>query len=128
MTNLKELNRAVNRALRVLNSIAVDVASSSLTERNVALDEITQALVHVDKLQRLVFASDPSLEYHFDASRAPTPAMKEVSDLVEAAERYMQQGNVAAACDALERACDLEPPPLAYEMIEKRLIGLRRSR
>jgi hypothetical protein len=128
MNGLDEINRAVNRALRALNEVAVSIGSSSLSDRNVALGEITEALAHVDKLQALLYSFDPSLEYHYEPNRPPTRTMKEISDLVEAGERHAQAGNVTAAIEAFERARDLEPPPLPYEMIEKRLSSLRRPK
>lgn len=128
MSNLEELNRAVNRALRALNGIAVSVTSSSLPDRNAALQEITQALAHVDALQRLIVVSNPDLEYHHDPNRPPSPLMRTIADLVEAAENDRQQGNVSAAEVALKRALAMEPPPLAYEMIEKRLDSLEKGK
>jgi hypothetical protein len=125
MSDLEQLNRAINRSLRILNGIAVSVSSSSLPDRDRALHEITQALAHVDALQRFVVASDPALEYHYDPNRPPSPTMKALADLVETAEAHVRQGNVSAAEEALRRAQEMEPPPLAYEMIAKRLASLR---
>jgi hypothetical protein len=99
-----------------------------LPDRNLALGEITEALTHVDKLQSLVFAADPELEYHHDPNRAPSRIMKEVAALVEAAERHLAEGNAAAAERTFQRACEMEPSPLAYETIEKRLNALRKSK
>lgn len=124
MKSLEDLNREINRALRAANRVAVDVASSSLQDRKAALHEITQALAHIDKLQRMIVAQDPDLEYHFDPDKEPTPTMKSIADLVEAADRHIAEGRQAEAVEILQRACDLEPPPLVYEMIEKRLKGL----
>ena len=128
MSNLEELNRAVNRALRALNGIAVSVASSSLPDRTVALQEITQALAHVDSLQRLIVVSDPGLEYHYDPNRPPSRIMRTINDLVEAAEHHIRQGDVSAAQEILQRVQEMEPPPLPYEAIEKRLKSLRKNR
>jgi len=125
MSKLEELNRSVNRVLRALNSLAVSVASSSLADRSSALDEVTQALEHVNELQRRIVASDPTLEYHHDPHRPPTKAMKAIADLVEEAEQLAKKGDAKAAEEALKRACAMEPPPLAYEMIEKRIRTLR---
>lgn len=125
MSQLEEINRAINRSLRMLNGIAVSLTVSSLSDRKAALQEITQALAHLDALQRLVVAAAPTLEYHYDPNRAPSPTMKAIADLVETAEAHVRQGNMPAAEDALRRAQEMEPPPLAYEMIEKRLTSLR---
>ncbi len=125
MKQLEEINREINRALRAANQVAVDVASSPLRDRNAALHEITQALAHIDTLQRMVVAEDPSLEYHFEPNREPTSAMKKISSLVETADNLIRDGKRAEAAEALQRARDLEPPPLVYEMIERRLEELK---
>jgi hypothetical protein len=126
MKTLDEINRSINRALRAANQVAVEVAASPLNNRAAAIQEITQALAHIDALQRMLVADDPSLEYHFDPGRGPTPAMTRVRDLVECAEKHVEAGQLNAAAEALQRACDLEPPPLVYETIAKRLEEVKR--
>lgn len=128
MNDLEALNRAVNRALRALNGIAVRVASLSLPEHSAALQEITQALAHIDALQRLIVAADPDLEYHYDPNRPPSRIMKTITDLVEAAEHHIRRGDVSAAEEILQRVQEMEPPPLPYEAIEKRLKSLRENK
>ena len=125
MTDLENLNRAVNRALRELNAVAVGVASAPLGDRKGALAQITQALAHVDALQRSIYTADPSLEYHYDPNRPPTESMNKVADLVDAAEAQVAKGDVRGALETLHHALQLEPPPLAYETIEKRLKSLQ---
>ncbi len=125
MTALEELNRAVNRALRALNALALRTASSALPDRDAGLREITQALAHVDSLQRLIVAADPGLEYHHDPNRPPSRIMREIANVVEEAEKQVRAGNVARAMEMLQRAQSMEPPPLAYESIEKRLMSLK---
>jgi hypothetical protein len=106
--------------------VAVGLPSSSLQDRESALEEVSQALVHLDALQRIIVAQDPSLEYHFDPQRARTPAMKTIAEHVQAAEEFIQSGRLGEAVASLEHARDLEPPPLVYEMIEKRLGEIKR--
>lgn len=125
MKTLEELNREINYALRVTNQVAVDVAASSLRERRAALNEITEALVHLDALQRILVADDPSLEYHFDPDRKATPAMKRIAELVESADRLVESEQFSEAAAMLQSACDLQPPPLVYETIAKRLEDVR---
>ena len=127
MKSLEQLNREINRALRATNRVALDVASSTLHDRQAALNEITQALAHIDALQRILIAQDASLEYHFDPDREPTAAMETIAGLVEAADKHLQSGRRTEAIAVLQSACDLEPPPLVYEMLEKRLNELKRG-
>ena len=124
MTNFDELNRSVNRVLRELNKIAVCVASSSIERRNEATHAITLALAHMDSLQRYIILSAPDLEYHYDPDREPSRLMRVMADLAETAESYVQQGNTKAATEAFLQLMNMEPPPLIYEMIEKRLASL----
>jgi hypothetical protein len=124
MTNFDELNRSVNRALRELNKIAVCVASSSIERRNEATRAITQALAHLDSLQQCIISSAPDLEFHYDPNREPSRLMRVITDLAEVAESHVQQGNTKAATEAFLQLMDMEPPPLIYEMIEKRLASL----
>jgi RHS repeat-associated protein len=44
----------------------------------------------------------------------------------QAAEEFIQSGRLGEAVASLEHARDLEPPPLVYEMIEKRLGEIKR--
>lgn len=125
MNELEKLNRSVNRSLRELNGIAVAVSSSLWTDRKAALHEVIQALAHLDAVQRLIYTSDPKLEYHFDPNRPPTHAMTMLAQLVDKAEDQARNGDVPGAKQALQRALELEPPPLAYETIEKRLNELK---
>ena len=75
----------------------------------------------------MVIAEDSSLEYHFESDREPTAAMKTIAELVEAADSHLESGKRAEAIAVLQSACDLEPPPLVYEMLEKRLYDLKRD-
>lgn len=125
MTDLEELNRAINRTLRALNGIAIRAPLSGLKDSKAALREITEAVAHLDALQRMVVASDEGLEYHFDPRRPPTRSMKEIADLVESAEDHVRRGKILAAEDMLRRAQEKEPPPLVYEAIAKRLDSIR---
>lgn len=122
--NLEELNGAINRALRLLNGIAVNVPSL-VPKNDAALTEIVKAIEHAYNLQRLVVAIQPDLEYHSDPAKPPTRVMKKLSALLDEAETHIRAGNVAAAEEVLKKASDLEPPPLAHEQIEKRLKSLR---
>jgi Flp pilus assembly protein TadD len=124
INNLDELNKAINRALRLLNGIAVNVPSVA-PKNDAALAEIVGAVERMYNLQRLVVALRPDLEYHSDPAKPPTRVMKDLAELLEEAETHIRAGNLAAADEVLKRACDLEPPPLAYEQIEKRLRSLR---
>jgi len=51
--------------------------------------------------------------------------MREIANVVEEAEKQVRAGNVARAMEMLQRAQSMEPPPLAYESIEKRLMSLK---
>ena len=124
MTTLSDLNRALNRALRVTNRVAVDEAASSLRDLAAAVKEITQALEHLENLYRFIVAEDPNLEYHFDPDRAPSETMKAIANLVKEADTCTNDGKPTEAVKLLQQARDMEPPPLVYEIIEKKLKAL----
>lgn len=124
MPSLTDLNRALNRALRMTNLVAVDVAASSFRERAAAVTEVTQALVHLENLYRLIIAEDPSLEYHFDPDRKPSATMRAIIKMVKKADTYTADGNIPEATKLLQQVRDMEPPPLVYEIIEKKLKAL----
>lgn len=124
MKELERLNRDVNRALRELNGIAVAVSSATLANRKGALHEAAEALVHLDNLQRLIYASDPTLEYHYDPDRPATDAMAALARVVDEAEKQIKDGDISLAVKTLQLALEMEPPPLAYESIQKRLQSL----
>jgi hypothetical protein len=124
MSSAEEINRLVNRGLRVLNEVAVKVAASRLADRKLALNESTEAVTHLTALQRLIVREDPSLEYHYDPKREPTIFMKKIGSLVDEAEALLRAGKTDDAACVLRRARDLEPPPLTYEMLSKKLESL----
>lgn len=124
MKSLDQLNRELNRALRVTNRVVVDVAASSLRDRTAAVQDLTQALVHLENVYRMIVAEDPSLEYHFDPDREPSATMRTIASLVKEADTYTSNGNITEAVKLLEQARDMEPPPLVYEIVEKKLKAL----
>jgi hypothetical protein len=124
MEELDRINRAVCRSLRELNDIAVRVSSSSWANRKGALNEVAEALVHLNAMQRLIYTDHPNLEYHFDSERPATDAMKALERVLDEAEKHIKTGNVSLAVRSLEQALGMEPPPLTYESIQKRLKSL----
>ena len=123
---LDALNRRINHVLRLLNGIAVSVPSLlRKNDSDVALRELVEAIEHVHNLQRMIVGIEPGLEYHSDPAKAPTAAMKKLADILRSAETHIRAGNTQAAEEAFKAALELEPPPLAYEQIEKRLNSLR---
>lgn len=88
------------------------------------MPEIIGAIERVHNLQRLIVSIAPDLEYHSDPAKPPTPAMKRLAAILDKAETHIHSRDVGAAQEALKSALALEPPPLAYEQIEKRLKSL----
>ena len=119
--SLDELNRSLNRSLRTLNNAANTFAKSSLADRMIAVDEIAQALELIMGVQKRVIREDPNLEYHHDPKRAPTDFMRKVESAMQSADAALQAGDEASARKWFARALSMEPPPLAYEVIAKRL-------
>jgi hypothetical protein len=114
-----ELNRRLNRAARVVNLAAVSVAEVAVTKA--LTKKLVETLAEINDAQLALFQSNPELEYHFDPARAPTAFMREVQGLEREAEAAFAQGNGPLARQKFDEALGLEPPPLAYEAIEKRL-------
>jgi hypothetical protein len=92
-----------------------------------AVDEIARALELLMQVQQRVFRQDSSLEYHHDPQRSPTEFMKKISSAVEASESALRDGKKEAAKEWLERALAMEPSPLAYEAISKKLEKIKRE-
>jgi len=67
------------------------------------------------------------LEYHFDPDRAPTAFMREVQRLERESQEALANGNRLLATQKLNEALCLEPPPLTYEVLERRRNELSRS-
>ena len=128
--NLYDLNRYLNQALRAVNSAIVaasKVGLESVKDDTRALVEIMEALSNV---QRRIYEIEPELEYHYDASRPDTQYMRQHRQHLTKASEHEAQGDIAGALDQLRLALDMEPPPIAYEVVlrEKgRLEKLRAS-
>lgn len=122
-----ELNRKLNRAARFANLAAVaiaeggDAGSRSLTEKLVGV------LAEIANAQQQLFRTNPEHEYHFDPDRAATPFMQQVQRLERESQEALGAGNRQLAVQKLNDALALEPPPLAYEVLERRRNELSRS-
>lgn len=125
--HLEEVNRALNRSLRSLSDAANSVSRSNLESRMEAVDEIARALELVMQVQQRVFRQDSSLEYHHDPQRPPTEFMRKIASAVEASESALRDGKKDTAKEWLEQALAMEPSPLAYESIAKRLSLIERE-
>lgn len=128
MTTLADLNRLVNRSHRALNEVALRAVECTLADRQTAMDHLTNAMESLMRFQRCITKQDPSLEYHHDPQRAPTEFMRSIAGTVARADSALAVGDVSAAAGLLKDALDMEPPPLAYEIISKKLGALRTHR
>jgi hypothetical protein len=125
MNSLEQLNGLVNRALRAVNDAAVCSAQMNIAKRESATNHLVRAVEHLTNVKALIVEADPKLEYHFDAGRPATPYMEAVARLVIEAEAARQSGNTERAEELLKSALKLDPPPFAYESIEKKIAALR---
>lgn len=121
-----ELNRRLNRAARFANLAAVAVADGGghfkrLTEKLVGV------LAEIADAQQVLFRTNPELEYHFDPNRPPTAFMREIQRLERESQEALAAGNPLLAAQRLTDALALEPPPLPYEVLERRRNEVSRS-
>lgn len=127
MPALRPVSQLLNRALRAANDLAVRIASEGALEAQKLelLGRVTSALELLTSVQGALAQLDPDSEFHYDSSRPATGFMLEVKQLIAQAEALAARGSSAEAVACFERARDLEPPPLTYELITKRLQNLR---
>lgn len=124
MKKLDDLDKFANRALRALSDVAVHLATFPAAERVYPLDGIVKAISIITDLHLSIVAADPSLEYHLDPDREPTSRMKELNELVDQAEKFIQVGNNLGALDLFRRILQTEPPTIVYENISQRVKAL----
>jgi hypothetical protein len=122
-----ELNRRLNRAARFANLAAVAVADAGGGRLKGLTEKLVEVLAEIADAQQSLYRSNPDLEYHFDPHRAPTSFMGEVQRLDRESQQALAAGNKLLAAQKLNDALALEPPPLAYEVLEKRRNELSRS-
>jgi len=126
--SLEQLNGLINRALRAVNDAAVFAAMADVAKREYAIGQIVRAVECLSNVKDLIVEADPNLEYHFDPGRAATPYMNAVAQLVISAETARQGGDSEQAAELLQKALELDPPPFAYESIEKQLKALSNAK
>ncbi len=105
------------------NLAAVAIGDGSPASKR-ATEKLVEALTAISDAQKSLFASNPELEFHFDPGREPTAFMREIERLGREADSALAKGDRQLAQRKLTEALALEPPPLAYEVIEKRLRAL----
>jgi hypothetical protein len=115
-----ELNRRLNRAARLVNLAAVTVADGGGSPSKSLTEKLVGVLAEIADAQHSLFRTHPELEYHFDPDRAPTAFMRTVQRLERESEEALAAGNRALAAQKINEALGLEPPPLAYEVLERR--------
>ena len=120
MATPEELIRKLNRVTRHLNDAAVEVAPLKSELKLDVIPILVSAISEVIEALHTLFAQHPHLEYHFDPDREPTEFMRRVQQLAEDAEKALASGSKSTAIDKLQEALSLEPPSLAYEVLEKR--------
>jgi hypothetical protein len=126
MSDPDQLIRLVNRALRLLDEIAGTVIRSNLQERDAATKASVNSLDSMMRLQEFLVSEFPDLDYHYDSNKPPTLFMTAITQLIVEADSYEKKGKIADAIRVLEIASSLEPPPLPYEVLSKRLLALRK--
>jgi len=122
-----ELNRRLNRAARFANLAAVAVADGGSPVSKALTEKLVDVLAEIDAIQRDLIGKSPELEYHYEADRAPTAYMRQLQQLDREAQEALANGNRALAMHKLNEALALEPPPLPYEILEKRRNEIARS-
>ncbi len=122
-----ELNRKLNRAARFANLAAVTVANGGSPVSKAITAKLVDVLAEIKTVQQSLVRGNPELEYHFDAQRPATRFMRQVQQLHADAEAAFASGDRDLALRKLDEALTLEPPPLAYEVLEKRRNEISRS-
>jgi hypothetical protein len=121
------LNRRLNRAARLANLAAVAMTEGGSSATKVVTEKLVDALAQITAVQQSLFRTNPDLEYHSDPKRSPTPFMLAIQQLVRQADAAVAKGDRALALQKLDQALALEPPPLPYEILEKRRNEISRS-
>ena len=122
-----ELNRRLNRAARFANLAAVAVADGGLPAFTTLTAKLVNVLAEITSVQQSLIRTNPELEYHSDPGRPATAFMREIQKLDREAQVALAMGDVALATRKLSEALDREPPPLVYEILEKRRDEISRS-
>lgn len=122
-----KINQALNRALRHVNEVAARIAESEFPDRVEAIDRLSQMMATLVDIQSALYVVEPDLEYHYDSAREATKFMMEIAKLVEQAVEFETADKFAEARKALEKARDLEPPPLTYEELTRRIDSLNKD-
>lgn len=122
-----DLNRRLNRAARLANLAAVSVASGGAPVTKTLTAKLVDVLAEINTVQQSLIRGNPDLEYHSDPERPPTAFMLSIQQLEREADSAIAQGDRALAVRKLDEALALEPPPLAYEVLEKRRNEISRS-
>ena len=115
-----ELNRRLNRAARFANLAAVTVANGGSPISKALTEKLVAVLAEITAVQKSLVQRHPDLEYHFDPQRPPSAFMREVQRLGLEAQTAIAKGDRNLAILRINEALALEPPPLAYEILEKR--------
>ncbi len=125
---MEQINKLSNRALRELNGLAVKIGQAHDADKESGLRLITQAVANVMKFQELLYRRFPEFEFHYDPDRPPTKFMRDVAEGTKLAETLAARGEADKAISQYESVRSLEPPPLTYDLLTKRIKQLRGSR
>ena len=110
---LERISRHIDRAMQAL-------AASQLPERKDMMSELGAVLEQIRHLRKPLIAACPDADYHHDKSIPPTPYMQRLFDLHTESEMALDDGNALLAVAILNEALGLDPPPIVYEMIERK--------
>ncbi len=110
---LECVSRPIDRAMQAL-------AASELPGRQDMMSELGAVLEQIKHLRAPLIAANPDADYHHDKSIPPTPYMQRLFDLHAESETALDDGNALLAATFLNEALGLDPPPIVYEMIERK--------
>lgn len=121
MTDFEQTNRLLNRAERVVDELAQELATLPFNAKEQSLRRLAEALELLGKVKKTIIQHDPSLEYHFNDEMPATKYMSEIHSYVAEADRLMESKDFESAISLLKEALKMEPPPIIYEALVKKL-------
>lgn len=121
MSHSNELNKSLNKTLRNLSEVTKLLVNGKSKGYENDLEKAVEAVSLISDIQRCLYNKVPELSWHCEENKKDTSFMSEIRNLLKEAHDLENSGDIEGSAKVLQKALQLEPPAIQYEVIESEL-------
>jgi len=130
MSEYDTINKLLNKGQRIIDQIAREIVVLKHMPDKGNMKKTVEALSLLNEVQKSIWKADPDLTAipgPRDELNQESIYMKEYRSYIIKSNHYEDNNDIPNAIKELQKALNMEPPHIMYEVVEKELERLKRN-